>query len=59
MTEYQMYCVVCKKYIGLYGWPSHVAKEKRIHGRDIYDILNGRKYPSTNQPQKALEEFRS
>ena len=29
-------CKVCGKWIGLYGWPSHVKKENRIHGDDVY-----------------------
>lgn len=32
----EIFCKVCKKWIGRAGWPSHVAKEKRIHGEDIY-----------------------
>jgi len=31
-----IHCYVCGKDIGLYGWPSHVAAEKRRYGADIY-----------------------
>lgn len=31
-----VHCKLCDKDIGLYGWTSHVAKEKRIHGEDCY-----------------------
>jgi len=32
-------CYVCGADINFRGWASHVKKEKRIHGEDIYKIL--------------------
>jgi hypothetical protein len=34
-------CIVCKQDIGLYGWAKHVAREKRVHGDDVYRVLKG------------------
>lgn len=31
-----IFCIVCHKEIGIFGWPSHVKKEKKLHGYDIY-----------------------
>lgn len=40
-----IHCKVCHKDIGIYGWPSHVAKEKRIHGNDIFKVLKQGEIP--------------
>lgn len=45
------YCTVCKANIGLYGWASHVAKEKRLHGENIYLITKIK-----NQQEKPNKE---
>jgi len=48
-------CIVCGKDIGLYGWASHVSKEKRLHGDDIYIRL--RQGDTITRPlERYLEE---
>lgn len=41
MRNGKQLCKVCNEYIGLLGWARHVAKEKRIHGDDIYKVMSG------------------
>lgn len=36
-----IHCIVCHKEIGLSGWPSHVAMEKRKYGKNIYKLIRG------------------
>ena len=40
---YRVYCNVCGKSVGFYGWPSHVRKHKNELGEDIFDRLRRRR----------------
>lgn len=31
-----VHCYICGREINYLGWAKHVAKEKRIHGPDVY-----------------------
>ena len=42
---YYVTCSVCDQDIGFLGFSKHVAKEKKIHGDDIYRKLRADKYP--------------
>ena len=40
---YRVYCYVCGRWVGFYGWGSHVRKHKKELGEDIYIRLRKRR----------------
>jgi hypothetical protein len=44
-VTYYVNCSVCDRAIGFMGFPKHVAKEKKLHGDDIYRKLRADKCP--------------
>lgn len=51
MIYMKIHCKICGKEVHPMGWPKHVNREKRIHGKDIYvkikEDYEGKKYSST------------
>ena len=49
-------CIVCGQDIGIYGWPSHVAKEKRKYGPGIYTALRKEKTKMEKEFQEKTKK---
>ncbi len=56
-----VHCFVCGANLKVLGWPSHIAKEKRIHGDDVYLRLRKAREKEQGKPptRKELAELRS
>lgn len=58
-----VHCYICGSDINYLGWAKHVAKEKRLHGEDIFERKkierkkNRKIKPMENKSNKRLEEF--